>query len=686
LYAGLPVIIQISRLQLGYWGGETSFDLTTKLTNGEVKDERLGFTGGFRLPGRVSIKLKVLRNKYQQDPSQYPVASMWTTRMTEAAIAEFTFTLTQEAMKGTALRVRSAPYAILNANLLNGVNATLESLANGEAILRLNQNLPSWNGTINGYQNYFVRVDVLTPAMRKNTDAMWRFEILDSNILPVNTNDELTTGFPLVAGIGFTLYAGRSPPMAEIEVMMTIDPRGTMPTEFLMVAPDNYNFTENCLVQGGANGEIIACYRIEDVAGRQAAALVVKPPGLLKPLEDVIIAIVCPRAPQEEMAWYLQARDSQLDVELGWAEFSQGIEVKPMPFSGVIYAGDPTRLVTLVVTFQSTIRVPPGGKLRIGYPLGWKVNCEEEQNLAENAEVGFFHKISLGDQATCVSKEFYSEVDITVPPQLRARSFFEITMPQALSPGSQAFAVQADVPDTITDEHLFSIMAYSPPSMRAKVIDAVMTIPGLKLFKALDIEPLPFHFGGTEALTTAPVSMGFKLNQTMPPNNGDLVFSEILIRIPPDFVHEVSSTQQTLKSFTPMELPYLTPLNPLLSYNISSSYFKIKLDEQAQKPQLRAGEYRFEFNVQIPPLIPAKNVWILTLCGAGIGQYENTTCDDEHSPRALVSFPWPGFNMGDAPLGLGSIDGAMRPFHSASLWLVLALIMCTWSWKRSILS
>jgi len=495
---------------------------------------------------------------------------------------------------------------------------------------------------------------------------MWRFDILDHDPLPVNTNDALTEGFTLVSPLGFEVYAARSPPMAEIEVTMTIDPRGARPTEFLIVAPKNFNFTEDCLTKGGLDDEIWQCFKTDPVADRQAAVLKVRNPmGLLVPLTGLIIKVIMPDRPQAELSWYMQARSAELDAELGWAEDAKGIQVRPIPHSGVVYTGNAKVEGQLVVYFQSTIRIDIGGKLRIGYPPGAKVNC----NQAE----GMFQRISIKGQATCLDHPNHF--------------FFEITLDYPLSPGRQAFSVIGMMPPVFFGGNNFTLLAYEPPGPKGgKVIDGIMTIPGLRANKKINVTALPMKFQGTQALSLSRVSLGFDMTQALPKEGGPVI-SEIVINVPVEFRHQVTHFNQ-VAIYSPFSLPYLKDVTakeegryPDKNFAFDSPntrLFRIKFDVDFKKPQFFAGEHRFEFSVMIPAVMPPMNVWTLTICEPGLPKNSvlaNTTCDNEHSERAVTTFPWAGFRMGQASSGiLGIASGAVRCFGFQGFWMVLPFI------------
>ena len=91
------------------------------------------------------------------------------------------------------------------------------------------------------------------------------------------------------------MLIGRSPPLAEVPAEIRIDPKGATPTEFIVVAPVGFNFTEDCLVSPGDNNEIESCeVMFPNVAGYAAARIKTRPGGLSRPTEYVVVDSAAP--------------------------------------------------------------------------------------------------------------------------------------------------------------------------------------------------------------------------------------------------------------------------------------------------------------------------------------------------------------------------------------------------------
>lgn len=615
LYADVRATIRLERFKLGRLGGPTKFDIITKLNNGEQMDERLNFEGGFRLPGRVTVVDQQLYSEYKLNPLTYPVQSDWGPRMQETARAVFVFTLTIQANIDTKIKFRAPPYVFTTeyfkleeGNPASGtpmeVSATVEKVGHGEATAKLNG--PLWVNF-----EWKASMSVTTPSVPLPSDAMWSIEILDDNPLPVNTNDALTEGFTLVYQLVFSIRAGRSPPEAQIQAELNLEPRGTRPNEILLVAPDGFNFTEDCLHDGGTTGEIVSCQRTTPVAGREAAVIRAIPTGLSRPPQYLVIKIITPSMSAPDPAWYLQAHDYITNQELGWGMDSVGVQVRQMRGAGVVFPGIPGISGQMAFRFETNVKVDEDGKIRVGYPRSITINCEG----------GFLYQVALRGDVRCRNEP--------------RDGYFELSLPRPLPPGRQAFAVTSTAPNAIDDPegNMFSIKVIGPDDQGSQVVDARMNIPGMRIQHGLKVASLPLIWGSSEASKPATVSLGFELLDELPENQPP-VMSEIIIRVPQDFYQSVRRVSQVQMEGSPLPLrsgQWLIFDNP--------KFIRVLLDT-TKTPTLEPGNYRIQFPAWVPARIPNNNVWIFTICSNQPG-----TCVDELSDRALVSFPTAGFQL-----------------------------------------
>merc|ERR1719409_734888 len=210
--------------------------------------------------------------------------------------------------------------------------------------------------------------------------------------LPSNTNDGVTPGFNLVPDFEFRVEVERSPPMAEVEVKIRLNPKGTAPTELQLVAPPQFNFTSNCLVNGGK--DIISCMPKKTIAdGRKTAVLTCRETGLREAPEDLRIVVRTPAKTPSTKAWFLEGMNSWSQDQLGWGEDAVGFDVLQMEDTGVSYAGVPKLSGQIAFKFETQETVDAGGMLRIELPPGFEVDCAGEK----------LRPISLPGSLTCYS-------------------------------------------------------------------------------------------------------------------------------------------------------------------------------------------------------------------------------------------------------------------------------------------
>lgn len=650
---GVRALIKLTAFKLGLVGGPTVFDLVTKLNDGTQLDERMDFTGGFRLPGLMSIVSKKLNSRYQMDPLAYPVPSLWGSRTLEAGRVTVIFTLTRQADIGTMLHIEAAPYQFKTdyfrlAEVATNILVPTQINPPTGAFIDVTLNGPLWANT-----QFMVEVSIVTPTVLMPTEAMWSFTILDSNVLPVNTNDKMTEGFLQVKQIPFTILAGKSPPMARIPVEVQVDPVGTSLTHLLVVAPPLFNFTDNCLVEAGTGNVALSCERTSQVAGREAALITYREPGLTAPTELVKISVISPAANAAAPSWYAQA--IKMNVEVGWGVDPTGVVIRQMRGAGVVFPGIPGISGQMSFRFETVLKLEGEGRLRIGYPKSITVNCEG----------AFLHKVGLLGDIRC--SNFPKE------------GYFEIFLPRPLAPGRQGLAVTSTCPNAIDDDtgNIFYIMVIEPEIMGGNVANAAMAVPGMRIQHGFRVKYLPLTWGSSEANRPAFVSLGFELLEDLPERDPPTI-SEILIRLPLDFYHVVKKLSQVeiiSEELGASSLPLRTGL--WLDFRSSPLMLRIFLDE-VKTSTLKPGRYRIQFPVWIPGRMPRNNMWLLTLCGPA-SLAAGAACMNEYSPRSLATFPIAGFGLNEVhpSMKIGDVDAACS--RSVLLPLVLAAVLTFWT-------
>jgi len=107
IQADVMAEIVIDHMTLGTPGGQTKFNLVTRLNNGEQMDESVAFEGGFVQPGLLTVMNQDIKSMFNLDAATYPVASQWGTRMSEKARATFTIKNTMKTAAGVTLVISS---------------------------------------------------------------------------------------------------------------------------------------------------------------------------------------------------------------------------------------------------------------------------------------------------------------------------------------------------------------------------------------------------------------------------------------------------------------------------------------------------------------------------------------------------------------------------------------------------
>jgi len=328
-----------------------------------------------------------------------------------------------------------------------------------------------------------------------------------------------------------------------------------------------------------------------------------------------------------------------------------GLQIRQMRGAGVVFAGIPSISGQMSFRFETNLKVEANGKLRIGYPRSITVNCEG----------AFLHKVGLKGDIRCLNYP--------------REGYIEISLPRPLPPGRQGVAVTSTCPNAIDDPegNNFYIMVIEPEAIGANVVDAAMSIPGMRIQHGFPVRYLPLIWGSSEPNRPGAVSFGFQLLADLPERDPPTI-SELLFKMPRDFYHIVKRLSQ-VELMCDHTLPVREGL--WLDFRSSPLYLRVFLDE-TKSAKLKPGRYRIQFPVWIPGRLPRNNVWQLTICGkAYVG---GGHCLNEYSPRALVTFPVAGFFMNEvhpSTVQDGQVNGAVMRRTS---WLIIGCLSVLAFW------
>jgi hypothetical protein len=636
IFAGRTTYVQVEKFRLGKVGGATSFDLRTRFEKGK-RDEKLQFKDGFRLPGRLKVHSKVLFNEYHLDRVRYPLKSILDVQRGKPAFASFVFTLTKEAFTDTEFMINVEPQAgagapyILNSTsfmILKGdlneqeetkwVNATVADSKAGYLKAKINSMLLA-------NTKYTVVVGCVPPQNLDPSAMRWRFETHDGGALPVNTNDARTEGFTLMADLYFKVRALRSPPMAQVEVELMIDPSETRPTALLVIAPEDFVFADDCLVTKSI--DVKSCEPWGYVAGRHAALLTCRSDGLYEQPQGLKVLVKLPPITPKMRSWFIQAwveKDGE-PKPTGWGEdVDNGFPVIQMRDSGIIYPGIPEKRGVMAVSFKTQEKMDVAAYVRVVMPETFGANCND----------GEWNAVSLPDKSTCV-------VDTK-------NNYLEVTINQTLVPGMYSFTVLAIPPAAMPEHNIFSLLVLNK---NREVADAAMNIPGYEIRHGIKVVGTELIWSNSEMGKLTVISLGFSLLEALPEKDPPEI-AEILITMPDDFEHTVK-TNRDIAGINEA-LPIKSGPNWLDFENVK--YLRIILDKEKTKTLAR-GTYNFVFPALIPqPLMPPRNFWTLSLCSSSEGG-----CRSRDDPSVIVTFPFAGFQYGDVnPASLRKAAGAPR--------------------------
>lgn len=647
IFAGRASYVQVENFRLGKIGGDTKFNLRTRFEK-QKRDEKLDFKQGFRLPGRLKVHTKALFNDYHTDPERYPLKSILAVQRGSPAFASFVFTLTREAFTTTEFMINvepeppsvlrpsggGAPY-ILNSTtfmLLQGdinegetkwINATVTDIKGGYLKAKLNQMLLA-------NLKYTVIVGCIPPQNLDPLAMRWRFETHDGGALAVNTNDARTEGFELMADLYFRVRAFRSPPMAQVEVELFVNPSETRPTALLVMAPEEFTFPEDCLVTKSI--DVKSCRPWGYVAGRHAALLECRSDGLQEMPSNLRILVKLPAVTPMRRSWFVQAWGNYdgVDKPTGWGEdVTGGFPVVQMRDAGIVYPGIPERQGTMAVTFKTQEKMETTSYLRVLLPDTFSASCNEEQ--------GYWNGISLPAKSSCYADS--------------KKNYLEVTINQTMVPGLYSFTVMAIPPASKPERNLFSLLVLNKDR---EVADAAMNLPGYEIRHGIKMVGTQLIWSNSEMGKLTVISIGFSLTEALPDRDPPEI-AEILITMPDDFEHTVKTNR---------DVAGMNEALPLLEEPTSESwldfenvkYLRIMLDKEKTKT-LPVGTYNFVFPALIPqPLMPPRNFWTLSVCSSS-----KDGCKDIHDKAVIATFPFAGFQYGDVnPASLRKAAGSPR--------------------------
>jgi len=614
IIAGRRLTVRINSVKLGN-GGQTKFNLYTYLdeTRAVKMDEQLEYSGGFRLPGKITIAGKELKNKYKEERSLHPVKSLFQARVAELAKAEFTLLFSQPASAGQKLRIicqgegayqlKANPFMIIEKGLLDSsrqctspdwsqggqVQTSVSSTANSAGIIAtLMPGRPSSDVAIKSDTPYLVVMQVV-PNQGTNT---WLFETTDGGQYPTNTNDGMTSGFLPVEQMSLQVQVARSPPKAFIEVTLDVKP-GTAPVKKLMViAPPHFIFPPKC-------GDMCTAGQALGFTGRRTAAIASPSGQPLTTFTGLRIQVQTPDKTPDSVTWFVEGRGVS-GMTTGWAEAGNEFQVVQMSNSKVWYPGV-AGLSGTEITFRFTLAVDAGSQSQIivESPFGYSLRC---------TSAGALKPISLPSAPTCTENPL------------------RLTIDNSLVAGTYAFGAVVDVPLEKPKPNTFNIIVRGNDN---KVKDSAYNLPGFEIYP-LPLESPTFSWTSAEPGKVSTITIGLAFTGSVD------TLKALLITFPENLEHAVQKPTNVKNQNVrfPVALTYPGGWADYLQ----KDKIKILLDNSAPTVTISADKYAWSFPVIMPSGAPPKeNVWFLVLCSSA-------TCEEPGGPGSLVTFPIAGFN------------------------------------------
>jgi hypothetical protein len=591
--------IRVNNVRLGRGGGQTTINLITfrDLTRQHKMDEKLGYTGGFRLPGRITVHgTPELRSQYREQPALYPVKSLFEPRVYQDARAEFRLSFSQPVNAAEQLIITclgEGQYTLRDnpAFVIIGtgqVETSVEIDAETGALkATLKPGRPATEIALEQDTPYTVILWV-RPVEGTNN---WRFDTSDNGQYPTNTNDGDTPGFSPVKSMTLDVQAQRSPPMAIIEVVLNIDDGGAVIRELLIIAPPGFTFDQ----RAAGCGQMCIAGQALGSTGRRTATIASPTGERLTKLTGLVIRVQTPeQTPSGSITWFVEGRGQGAGTPTGWGEGS-GFMVTQMRGTTVSYAGV-ANLRSTQIAFTFRLEVDAGNQISVVPPHGYLLTCSTE---------GALRAIRLpGSQPDCIDD----------PLSLQLTSTFGAE--------EYSFAIAVDIPPETPAGNTWNLIIRDQDN---EVVDAAYQIEGHPIVQ-MGVESPTLAWSRADPRMASQITVGFTVSTAIQ------VVMAVLITFPSGFIHDVQR---------PTDVQNLNKAFPLASGTnwadtSQTNRLKVLLDDTDDTTVIQPGTYRFTFPVLVPPTIPPNNIWFLSLCG-------DQTCRLPSDRSVIVSFPLAGF-------------------------------------------
>jgi hypothetical protein len=632
-----PTSFRVNSVLLGRGGGQTEFDVQIfdggipqdyPNTQPVLTDEALNFKSGFRLPGRLTILHQILESKYEIEKMSNPVKSLFLPRVDEKARAKFTFRMTHRSMASEKLVIGSEGdnrYTLDTGGFVLYGTVEVSSFANaGESAHELQVDLlPGMPVTeVALFPDKIYTCELwCTPQAGA---SVWRIQTTAMGLYPTNTNDGESDTFQPVRKMELIIPAPRSPPGAQIDVELKINPNGAVIRELIIIAPPGFSFPPTGCGDMCTAGPMFG-------AVDRSTAIIKSPTGEpLSGLGQRRIKIITPAKTGDSITWYIQGKQTATDTRAAWG-FGSGFSVQQMrntlPYPMIMYPGV-AGLRKAQITFKFTLAVDAGSVISVTPPKGFLLTCSLP---------GTLRQLSLpGPIPDCVDDPL------------------ELRLGATLTAGEYAFGLAADLPPATPLINIFNMIV---SNQEGQVVDAAYELPGQGIVQVSIANPT---LAWTKSMPAGRSQITFGITFT----EQVIDILGLLLNFPDKFVHDINKNtdvQNNNKDFR---------VAPGRSWADSSfkNRLLIKVDDTQPINLIEPGYYSWTFPVVLPTTVmPRNNVWYFSLCND-----EFCTVPGDRSVR--VTMPMAGFAMGEKsdPLTLINTNAAVnlrRP--RALVWAVL---------------
>lgn len=674
--ASTSINIHIPQVVLGSLPGPVIVHITTRLDS-QVADRKVRVSG-FSLPGYVNVvgkKITSLENLGAVNVvgPDSALAGYLKTRTDERATLQFNVTTNLSLAVGDTFFVENQGYLFspgLNASEIRLF--TVEDLSTfttphflvlpvGTSSISQEPHKVSFtlNTAVVAQTVLTIEIPAQAPAFITRGESSFEFSIFDhvSGQLS-HTNDNSTVGFQIVHQINFTVSAARSPPDSLITTDLRLNDIGLVKVyKVILVSPPGFSVTSpSCLIAGG-NLTVASCVPGPVYDGTRVSAVISFTDGITNfhlPSSGLQVGFITPSQSMGGSEWFLLA-EGLSDTLVGWGVNGDPISVINMQSVSLSY-GRVTGIRTQVaISFENTIRISKGGRLRVFYPRGFIFDCTS------------FNKVSLpfyvsdGVDVCSVALTPNDRVESTMTSDLPS---FDIRFVSDFLPGLFSFTIEAVTPTEVSATKF--ALALLDPAMN--VIDAIPEVQGPTLLLATAVDAVrvqlltsPYSLKWYPAKVLAGLKMGVEIGFTFSQQvnlGGDGLnpVSSILIRFPTSFVSAVEVAGDIV------EINTATPILHQVDFT-HPDYIRISIDPTQKISQ---GDYAFRFPVHVPAQLPSINIWYVVVCG---GQGICTTPTD---PGVTTSLPIAGFLDGQVHPNTGAEVASIATRKSAT---ILSLII-----------